>query len=424
MDKMIELKDFDVLGIIKLRDIKGIEKYVTPIINENGEITEYLSRSKEYYNVKNMTELSEERELLKRQLTRQISRRNFVILENMLNCSAKVYFKKLENYIANKKNEIIGMEVGQAEKCLLEDIRNILVILKGEGLINLDKNNILPSGLENAEKRFIEMDNKSWLYIFAKSLNMKSLGSNIEIVNPGYGGLYIGPFLKEMYGYSFTNILKSKYIKDTSKLDENLNIQDMASSDRPFKDGRRVLILDDNVGTGQTMQELKNEIQKYGAQSVMTGAIQYNWRNYYRVSIGDKKDIERFEPEQFDLLTPINYGGNKLYKHAIDQLHSSGNEYIDYLKAKSYQKENLTDLRGQIDRGILCARRCNLDLMPGYEYKLVSCSYPKKDLINKYKTSITEILNPLSRELIDNIMKNVEQIEETIKENKEKNIKE
>ena len=422
MDKMIELKDFDILGIIRLKDIKGIEKYVTPILNDKGEVAEYLFRSKEYYNVKSMTELSEEREFLKQQLTREISKRNFVLLENMLNCSAKVYFRKLENFISNKKDEKIGEEIEQAEKCLLEDTRNILVILKKEGLINLDKDNILPLGLENSEKRFIEMDNKSWLYIFAKSLNPESLGSNIEVVNPGYGGLYIGPFLKEMYGYDFTNILKSKYIKDTSKLDEELSIQDMASSDRPFKDGKRVLILDDNVGTGQTMQELKGELQNCGVQSVMTGAIQYNWRNYYRVSIGDKKDIEIFEPNQFDLLTPINFAGNKLFKHAVDQLHSSGNAYIDYLKTKSYQKENLTDLRGQIDRGILCARRCNLDLMPGYEYKLISYSYPKKDLIEKYKKSIAEISKPLSRELIDNIMCNVEKIEKEQEENKEKRI--
>lgn len=94
MDQILELKDFDVLGIIRLKDVKGIEKYVTPILDKNGEVIEYLSRSKEYYNVKSMSELSMERELLKMQLTREISRRNFVILENMLNCSARVYFKK------------------------------------------------------------------------------------------------------------------------------------------------------------------------------------------------------------------------------------------------------------------------------------------------------------------------------------------
>ena len=62
--------------------------------------------------------------------------------------------------------------------------------------------------------------------------------------------------------------------------------------------------------------------------------------------------------------------------------------------------------------------------MPGYEYKLISYSYPEKDLIEKYKNSITEISNPLSRELIDNIMLNVEQIEKEHEENNEKKINE
>lgn len=412
MNQKLELNDFDILGIIRLKDVKGIEKYVTPILDENGEAVEYLSRSKEYYNVKNMTQLSTEREFLKEKLTREITRRNFVILENMLNCSARVYFKKLENYLNNKKDENLQKEVEQAEKCMLEDTRNLLVILKKEGLINLEKENVLPIGDENAEKRFIEMDNKSLIYIFAECLNQQKLEENIEIVLPGYGGLYIGPFLKEIYGYEFTNILKSKYIKDTSQLSKESTILENSSSNRPFEKGKTVIILDDNVGTGQTMQELKRELEDYGIQSVLTGAIQFNWRNFYRVSVGDKKDITRFNPEQFDLLSPINYAGHKLYKHAIDQLHSSGNSYVEYLMSKSYQKDNLTDLRGQIDRGIICARRCNLELMPDYEYQLISYSYPQKELLDKYKEGVTEISNPLSRELIENIMHYVKGIED------------
>lgn len=411
MDKAIELKDFDILGIIRLKDVAEIGRYVTPIFDENGEITDFLSRSKEYYNVKSMTELSEERESLKSLLTREISKRNFVILENMLNCSAKVYFKKLENYIASNKDEEIGKEVEQAEKCLSEDVRNIIVILSGKGLIKLCENNILPTGFENAEKRFIEMDNKSWLYIFAKSLDPKALGENIEVVVPGYGGLYIGPFLKVIHGYSFTNILKSKYIGESFQLDKDLSIESLSSSSRPFEPGKRILMLDDNIGTGQTMQELKREFQNNGIQDIITGAIQYNWRNYYRVSTGDKRDIKRFEPDQFDLVTPINYAGNKLFKHAVDRLHSSGNEYLEYLKTKSYYKDNLTDLRGQIDRGILCARRCNLDLMPGYEYRLVSESYPPRKLLEIYGQSITRVSSPMSRRLIDRIMANLEELE-------------
>ena len=105
MDTKLELTDFDLLGIIKLNDVQGIEDYVTPIIR-NGKIEGYLSRSKEYYNVKTMAELAFEREKLKSKLTRELSKRNYVILENMLNCSGKVYFRKLEDYILNGSDGI------------------------------------------------------------------------------------------------------------------------------------------------------------------------------------------------------------------------------------------------------------------------------------------------------------------------------
>lgn len=63
MEKL-NLRDFDITGMIILNDVEGIEKYVTPV-KENGKVVNYLSRSKEYYNVKNMTELALQREELK-----------------------------------------------------------------------------------------------------------------------------------------------------------------------------------------------------------------------------------------------------------------------------------------------------------------------------------------------------------------------
>lgn len=44
----IDLKDFDIMGIFTLKEVAGIEKYVTEVSNR-----EYLSRSKEYYLQKN-----------------------------------------------------------------------------------------------------------------------------------------------------------------------------------------------------------------------------------------------------------------------------------------------------------------------------------------------------------------------------------
>ena len=202
MSEKIRLSEFDILGVIDLNDLRdaiGIEKYLTPVI-EGGKVVKYLSRSKEYYNVKNMTELATERENLGHLLTRERNKRNFVIIENMLNCSGKVFFKKFEQYIASGKSERVAEELSQAKECMMEDVTNMLTIFEEQGCINLDSKKRLPGGFENAEKRTIEMDNKAILYLFAKSLKMTKNPEDIEVLTPGYGSIYIGPFLKAVYG--------------------------------------------------------------------------------------------------------------------------------------------------------------------------------------------------------------------------------
>ena len=192
MGEKIKLNEFDILGVINLNDVQGIEKYVTPVV-EDGKVVSYLSRSKEYYNVKSITELAIEREALAQMLTREHSKRNFVIVENMLNCSARVYFKKFEQYISSGKSQNAALQLAQAEECLMEDVQNILAILQNQGAIQIDPNKRLPGGYENAEKRAIEMDNKAMLYIFVKSLRMKKKPGEIEVLTPGYGPIYMLP---------------------------------------------------------------------------------------------------------------------------------------------------------------------------------------------------------------------------------------
>lgn len=404
MGERLELKDFDILGIINLKEVQGIEKYVTPVERE-GKIVDYLSRSKEYYNVKSMTELALEREELKQRLTRELSKRNFVILENMLNCSGKVYFKMFERYIETGKNAELSQRLEKAKRCLIEDVRNILVILDNKGLITINEENVLPAGYLNSEKRSIEMDNKAMLYTFAKSLKMKKEPKDVEVVTPGYGSIYIGPFFKAMYGYDFTNTLKSKYIDENNAI-QSLDINALMSSERAFEDGKLVLALDDNIGTGATMIELKKELRKKGVKDILLGAIQYNWRNYYRVSTGDKKGIDRFNIDDFDILTPLNYAGHKLYKHAIGLLHSSGNAYIDYLRTKSYRKEELSDLDGSIIRSKQAAEGVGLSL--GNE-KISESAYDKSAILPQYKDGPYEIINPISKRIVGNIIENVEE---------------
>ena len=411
MEESIEIKDFDILGLITLKDVKDIEKYVTPI-KRNGEENpvEYLSRSKEYYNVKTMTELSESREELKKLLDRRITKRNFVILENMLNCSGKVYFKKMENYILDK-SDANKREMHIARKCLEEDVKNIIVCLSKKGLISVDPSLVLPKGEMNSEKRLIEMDNKAMLYAFCKALDFGEDIKEKEILTPGYGSLYIGPFMKAMYGCNYTNLIKSKYIKETNPINNQMRFIDLMSSDRILEEGKKIILLDDNIGTGKTMEEIKEELNQLGVESknIQSGAVQYNWINYYKITVGDKMNdkrgnkIKRFNIEDYNILSPLNYYGHNLCDSAIDMLHSSGIEYINYLKSKSYRIPGYNDLIGAIERGFQYAEMSGVILSPNYSY-IKRKQREIKQPIEEYKDK-KEKPTISAQGIIDNIIK-------------------
>ena len=262
MKEKISLRDFDILGVIELDDVQGIEKYVTPV-RTNGTKETFLSRSKEYYNVKTMSELASSREELKTLLTQELSKRNFVILENMANCSARSYFKMFERYIVNKKDSMYEEKMKRARECLIEDVKNIMTILEGKGKLEIDTDKVLPYGNENSEQRAIEMDNKAMLYLFAKTLKFSIDPEKLEILIPGYGATYIGPMFRAMYGYDFTSTLKSKYIDTTIRADETKTpMRELMSSERILQGEKSVLLLDDNVGTGSTIRELRESLKR------------------------------------------------------------------------------------------------------------------------------------------------------------------
>jgi len=405
----VKLSEFDILGIIELNEVQGIERYVTPVIEE-GRVTRYLSRSKEYYNVKSMTELATEREALAQILTDEKSKRNFVIIENMLNCSGRVYFKKFEQYISSGKSEQAELQLAQAEECMLEDVKNLLVIFENQGLMQIDPKKRLPGGLENSEKRAIEMDNKAILYIFSKALKMKKNSEEVEVLMPGYGSLYIGPFLKAMYGYDYTNILKSKYIEESNSNQET-SAKTLMSSERPFEEGKTVLLLDDNIGTGQTMQELKECLQREGIGGTISGAVQYNWRNYYRVSVGEKTGIGRPQITEIDIVTPLNYAGHKLYKHAIDMLHSSGIEYINYLQSKAYRRSECSDIQGSLVRTATSLSGLGM-ILPQELEKYIEPKEIKGEILPEFENNpncITD--NPIAQEIIKRIVQQVDELQ-------------
>lgn len=362
MIEQINIEDFDILGLIKLdkKDIYGIEKFVTPIRKGKTE-NSFYSRSKEYYNVKALAELSKDREYFKSILTTERNKRNFVILENMLNSSAKVYFKLFEQHVLNKNNSKIENAMIEAKQCLDEDTKNIIKIFENKGSISVSDRKLPSSNEINCIQRPIEMDNKALIYLFAKyNIDSPQNPENMEVLTPGYGSIYIGPFIKQLHDIDYTNMYKSKYIKEIIEGISSKKFTEVLSSERILN--KNVILLDDNIGTGKTICEIAKQLKNNGIKVHKKGAIQYNWRNFYRVTIKDKEGIEKFYPDEFDYITPCNYPGHKLLEHAIARLLSSGEEYEKYKKFKGYNRDEYCDIEGLIRRGIRYSRKSNFNI--------------------------------------------------------------
>lgn len=168
-------------------------------------------------------------------------------------------------------------------------------------------------------------------------------------------------------------MLKSKYAKIES-LDKQLTILDLIV-DHNALSKKNVLFLDDNVGTGATMSEIKNALIQNGF-NVKCGAVQYNWYNYYRVEIKEK-NIERFNPCDIDYITQINYPGHKLLEHAIDIIKGvrdansnilenaivdkkyAGTNYLLYKERKNYASDGILKLQ---EKGIKYAQSSNFEI--------------------------------------------------------------
>ncbi len=365
-DKNIKLSDFDLLGMFELEDVSGIEYIVTPI--GNGK---YISRGEMYYTRYTCSAASSLREYFKSILSTVSGKKAFVLLDHMANLSGKVYYEQIQKAI--NYGDFSGIEI--AKKCLYDDISNVIQAIEGKPITIFS--NVLPSGDEYIAERSIECDNLGLLYVFTSCFNVPE---GYNVLNTGLGGIYIGPFFKKMHGTEWTNLLKSKYVDEQSP---NRNSYDILSSmvDPNVFHNRKVLFLDDNIGTGDTTREIATELN-IAMYDVKYGAVQYNWMNFYRVGAGLKKDISRFNPFEIDYLTPYNYPGHKLIKHAVAMLRGKrdldGNEpsqdywtppgqiYSYYLsELKHYKQANLPDLITLIQKGAKFSSDANVHLFSG-----------------------------------------------------------
>ncbi len=347
MKEDLALKDFDLLGMIELEDVSGIEDLVTAIGNGNKT---YISRAYPFWHQYTCTEASNFREELKAMLPFVASggKKAFVILDYMANLSGKVYFQQIVRAIDRPDSA----KVDKAKACLKNDIKNLINLFEGKKIV-IDKRpeNTLPYGDDLIAKRNIECNNHALLYTYAKSFNPPK---DYKILNTGLGGIFIGPYLNNIYGVEWTNMYKSKYINERNPCE---NQDFMRSLIRPeIFENKNILLLDDNSGTGDTIREIKLKLLEHG-YNVKIGAVQYNWINFFRVGIGEK-NIPRFDPTTIDYLTYFNYPGHKFIDHAIGIICGNrnlngpislanpydgtipGQNYLDYKLKKHYFPEN------------------------------------------------------------------------------------
>ena len=329
-NEKLHLYEFDSNGLFDLDNVSEIENLVAPL--KNGK---YLSRNASYYSAKTYSELSSKRQELKDILTEEPSKKNFVILEYLANISAKVYFEELKKKIENEDNHVL-----QAKKCLEEDCENIVRFFNNKPLLKPIYD--LPQGNDRVLERHIEMDNKQILYLFCSNLQFKKPK---HVITPGLGSIFVGPLLKSMYGFDYSNILFSLYSKDEKlrNISEQKEFDELCSDDVWRTTSNELLLIDDNVGSCNTMNSIRKQLKERG-KTCKFGAIKYNWNFYNQVKHGEL-DHPTFDINQVDFLTILDDPGYWIMRDSIQALKEEGADtYVQVMKSEGLRKEEVPDI--------------------------------------------------------------------------------
>ena len=304
----LRYEDFDMVGIFSLKpsEVEGIEEFVTPYQTKDGQ-TRYLSRGPLFYK-EGMTydDRFQQRAHLSMLLTQAEGKKAFVIAENMLNNSARVYFSEMQKQIFTGESQL-----EQVKLCLEEDIHNVRHLIRGED--HEETFHSLPTGTTETEGRPIECGNIALLDLFARSMTMRK-PENTVVLNPGFGSVLIGPYLKEEHGCEYENIYLSLYAKNATNADKikalvgdsgknikellnsgHISIKQLSTNPGIYtKPGKEFMVVDDNMGTGVTLDILRNAIARETSAPCTLYGLQANWINFARVTAGSaKKEQDR-----------------------------------------------------------------------------------------------------------------------------------
>lgn len=374
LNEKLYLHEFDSNGFFDLDDVTGIEDLVAPL--ENGR---YLSRNSSYYEPNTYSELAHKRRELRDILTEDFSKKNFVILEYLSNSSAKVYFEELKKKIENQDNNVL-----QAKKCLEEDCENIVRFFHNKPLLKPIYD--LPEGKDRVLDRHIEMDNKQILYLFCSNLKFNKAK---HVITPGLGSIFVGPMLKSMYGFDYTNILFSLYSKDEKlrNISEQKVFDELFSDDVWSTTSNELLLIDDNVGSCNTMNTIRKQLKERG-KTCRFGAIKYNWNFYNQVKHGEL-DHPTFDINEVDFLTILDDPGYWIMRDSIKALKEEGGDaYLQVMKQEGLRQEDIPDISLLIQLAEKYSKSADVDL---YNMDTGKIKKSSAFLCRKLKEQIEEI---------------------------------
>jgi len=312
--------DFDYLGIIQLTDAKGIEFLTEPL--SNGK---YLSRNKEYYKDKSCVQASKERNRCRNFLPLK-GKKAFVIVERMLNDSCRVFYSEFQELLKNEK--LTGFRI--AQKCLEEDVENIIRVMSGKTAVKTNYN--LPQSGRVTSGRQIEADHKKILLETVKKLPKQRF-----VINPLIGGILIGPFFRAIHSSDYCPVLFGMHDQNSLPIVNNGRIKNITGVIPPRELRRlpkEILIFDDNVGTGETLEILKNTFEKLGKR-VKTGALEMSW-DYYDQIKRNLRSGKLFNPRLINYPTYRSNRHHSLSNELINALAINGDFYLKMLKLKGF----------------------------------------------------------------------------------------
>lgn len=341
------LRRTDILGIF---DMDVTDSSVISYLTEFKD--RFLSRNyQEYYVFYSKEDLIKRREklvnLLLKKSNLSISEK-YVILDNILNISARLYYLSIVTSIKTQNSAVVR----DIYRTFVSDITNYINFIEGldfdfnfgsfrdfDGLTSSQESMLLE------KKSQIELDNKIHLFNYLRGLNYvidKSGLKNYAFVTPGFGSLYIGPFLTAMYGSSCTNILYSQYKKTGIEEIDTRSSSELLVADPTLLNGKKIILIDDNMGTGLTLKNIRSLLDKENHHVVLSGAYQYTFDRLQEFFI-KSRDQEVFDPTSVDLLSPFNYPRHQINETAKEKLGVSGEEYVNYLRKFGYHGDKIPD---------------------------------------------------------------------------------